>query len=294
MSERIDLLKKIVPEISSLLEKRYALLRVVRYNQPIGRRLLAEQLEWGERLVRNEVDFLKNQQLLLSDAAGVSLTEECEGILPQLAELVHAFRGLAFLENILQNKIGLSKVWVVPGDIDKNQFDMRELGKTAGRYLLETVREGWVLAVSGGMTMAEVARQIPQGTEKRKILVVPARGGLGGVVEIQSNTIAAKIATALGGSYRLLYVPENMAPFGMAKNNVCTAYIFEHQRGYFPGKRSLTFGIKILRAQLNLCAPQGFRHRLQGGEGRTNHYFDLLIRFRILGKAGDKTYRLLN
>lgn len=210
MSERIDLLKKIVPEISSLLEKRYALLRVVRYNQPIGRRLLAEQLEWGERLVRNEVDFLKNQQLLLSDAAGLSLTEECEGILPQLAELVHAFRGLAFLENILQNKIGLSKVWVVPGDIDKNQFDMRELGKTAGRYLLETVREGWVLAVSGGMTMAEVARQIPQGTEKRKILVVPARGGLGGVVEIQSNTIAAKIATALGGSYRLLYVPDNI------------------------------------------------------------------------------------
>ncbi|MGI6605519.1 MAG: sugar-binding transcriptional regulator [Peptococcia bacterium] len=204
----IRLLKRVAPEISGLLEKRYDILRVVRHNQPIGRRLLSEQLAIGERVVRGEVEFLKNRQLLTSDAAGVSLTEECEKLLPELAGLVHEFRGLAFLENFLQNKIGLTKVCIVPGDLDEQSMNMRELGKAAGKYLVQIVEDNWVIAVSGGTTMAEVARQIPPTHGKRGILVVPARGGLGEVVEIQSNTIAARIARGLGGNYRLLYVPD--------------------------------------------------------------------------------------
>lgn len=211
MAERIELLNRIVPEISNLLEKRYDILRVVQYNQPIGRRLLSEQLELGERIVRSEVEFLKHQQLLTSDAVGVSLTDDCEKLLTELAELVHEFRGLAFLENFLQNKMGLNKVCIVPGDVDEQNINMRELGKAAGKYLVRIAEDNWVIAVSGGTTMAEVARQIPQTNEQKRILVVPARGGLGEVVEIQSNTIAARIAKGLGGSYRLLYVPDDIS-----------------------------------------------------------------------------------
>ncbi len=211
MLEGLELLKRLVPEIIFLLEKRYNILRVVSYNQPIGRRLLSEQLELGERVVRSEVEFLKGQQLLLSDAVGVSLTKECEILMPQLAELIHQFRGLAFLEDYLEKKMELTKVCIVPGDLDEANTNLRELGKTAGKLVSEVVQDDWVIAVSGGTTMAEVARQIPQTDEKKGILVVPARGGLGEVVEIQSNTIAARIAKSLQGSYRLLYVPDDIS-----------------------------------------------------------------------------------
>ena len=42
--------------------------------------------------------------------------------------------------------------------------------------------------------------------------MVPARGGLGEEVEIQANTVAAKLAERLGGSYKMLHVPENLDP----------------------------------------------------------------------------------
>jgi central glycolytic genes regulator len=41
-------------------------------------------------------------------------------------------------------------------------------------------------------------------------MVVPGRGGLGEKVEIQANTIAAKIAQKVGGRYRLLHIPDNI------------------------------------------------------------------------------------
>jgi central glycolytic genes regulator len=211
LEDRLKLLIRIAPETIGLVEKRYNILRTISDNQPIGRRLLAEQLELGERVVRSEVEFLKTQQLLVSDPVGVSITAESEILIPQLQELVHNFKGLVFLEAYLQEKMGLEKVFIVPGDLDEQIINLHELGKTAGRFVSEVVEDNWVVAVTGGTTMHEVARQIPSINDKRGILVVPARGGLGEVVEIQSNTIAATIAGRLGGNYRLLYVPDDIS-----------------------------------------------------------------------------------
>jgi len=44
----------------------------------------------------------------------------------------------------------------------------------------------------------------------RDVLVVPARGGLGGEVEEQANVVAARIAKAIGAEYRLLHLPDNL------------------------------------------------------------------------------------
>ncbi|MDZ5001429.1 sugar-binding transcriptional regulator, partial [Clostridium perfringens] len=52
MQEILSLQKKIVPELVEVLEKRYNILRTIYYNQPIGRRVLANQLDLGERIVR--------------------------------------------------------------------------------------------------------------------------------------------------------------------------------------------------------------------------------------------------
>lgn len=208
MDINLELLKRITPEMINLLEKRYNILRAIKYNQPIGRRLLSERLGLGERVIRSEVDLLKKQQILISDSVGVSLTLEGEVLISQLPELVHKFQGLVALETYLQEKMGLERVSIVPGDLDKDKLVLAELGKLAGKFISEMVMPGWVVSVTGGTTMAEVSHQTPVNEENTDILVVPARGGLGESVEIQANTIVAEIAGRLGGNYRLLYVPD--------------------------------------------------------------------------------------
>ena len=131
--------------------------------------------------------------------------------MPQFAELVHKLQGLSALERYLQEKMGLERVYIVPGDSDKDKLILSELGKLTGRFISNTVKSGWVVSVTGGTTMAEVSRQMPLSNEKSDILVVPARGGLGESVEIQANTIAAKNRRKAGGSYRLLYVPDDVS-----------------------------------------------------------------------------------
>ena len=44
--------------------------------EPVGRRNLAGVLGLTERVLRSEVDFLKQQKLLYSTSAGMSLTNE--------------------------------------------------------------------------------------------------------------------------------------------------------------------------------------------------------------------------
>lgn len=210
MADNLDLLRKFAPEIIVSLERRYNILRTISHNQPIGRRLLADQLMLGERIVRGELDFLKSAQLLISDSSGVYLTPECEGLLPQLGIMVHKLRGLVSLELYLAEKTGLDRVYIVPGDVDRDHETLCELGRMAGRFLNDFVQDDWVIAVTGGTTMAEVASNIPKAQRRNKVLVVPARGGLGEDVEIQANTIAARMAQRLGGSYRLLHVPDGI------------------------------------------------------------------------------------
>ena len=57
MAQTHILLKKIVPELIELFEKRYTILRNIYISQPIGRRALASCLGLGERVVRSETDF---------------------------------------------------------------------------------------------------------------------------------------------------------------------------------------------------------------------------------------------
>lgn len=211
LSDTIELLRRFTPEIVLLLERRYQILRTISNNQPIGRRMLAEQLGLGERIVRGELEFFKSLQLLVSDSSGVYLTPECENLMAALGLLVHQVRGLASLEILLADRLGLDRVYIVPGDVDLERDALRELGRLAGRFIRDMVCDDWVVAVTGGTTMAEVANHVPKAAGKHRILVVPARGGLGEEVEIQANTIAAGIARGLGASYRLLHIPDGIS-----------------------------------------------------------------------------------
>ncbi len=211
MQDNIRTLTKFTPEIVDLFERRYNIMRTISNLQPLGRRHIAEHLGLGERIVRGELNFLKEQQLIVSKSSGVTLTQDGEELLLPLMQVLLQLRGLKALERQIAQKTGLEEVWIVPGDLDRDNSVLQELGRSAGRYIRNVVQDDWVIAVTGGTTMAEVAGKLPPTDRSKRLLVVPARGGLGEKVEIQANTIAAEIARRLGAKYRLLHVPEGIS-----------------------------------------------------------------------------------
>ncbi|MBP2649567.1 MAG: cggR [Firmicutes bacterium] len=209
MKKAVELQRKIAPELLEIIEARYNILRQIKYAQPVGRRTIAVALEIGERVVRAQVEFLKNAGLIGFSQLGMTITDEGQAVLSELDEYVRIMYGLSALEQTLAVRLGLKKVVVIRGDSETDSAVRRELGRAAAALLHEFLGHNKVVAVSGGSTMAEVAQAI--NFHAPEVTVVPARGGLGEVVEYQANTIAAVMANRLGGRYRLLHVPEGLS-----------------------------------------------------------------------------------
>ncbi|WP_446898414.1 sugar-binding transcriptional regulator [Clostridium sp. LBM24168] len=203
--------KKIVPELVELLEKRYNILRTIYYNQPVGRRVLANDLGIGERIVRTEINFLKTQGFIEINTSGMTITKDGEEIIGKLKESIHELRGLSEVESAIKAKFKLKKVIIVPGDCDEDQIIMNEIGRVAANYLESIIQNGNILAITGGSTMKEVVDNMPVINSVKDVLVVPARGGMGTNVETQANTLAAKMAKKMDGRYKLLHVPDNLS-----------------------------------------------------------------------------------
>lgn len=211
MQEILALQKKIVPELVEVLEKRYSILRTIYYNQPIGRRILANQLELGERIVRNEISFLKSQNLIEINTPGMTVTDEGQEVLTKLKDFIHEIKGLSYIEENIKSFLDLKDVIIVPGDAGKNKTILREIGKATAHYLKNIIKDNDIIAITGGNTIKEFVESMPKISNISNILVVPARGGMGRKVEIQASTLAASLAQKLNGSYKLLHIPENLS-----------------------------------------------------------------------------------
>ncbi|HBE76619.1 MAG TPA: DeoR family transcriptional regulator [Firmicutes bacterium] len=210
MKKLIAIQRKIAPEIVSIILSRYQILRAISILQPVGRRTLAEQLRFQERKIRNEVDFFKAQKLVVCDASGMQVTTDGQALLADIGSYIRELQGLSYLEQQVANYLRVKKVIVVAGDTDQDETVKKDLARVTADYLCTALKDGSILAVSGGTTLAEVASALSSSAVKRNITVIPARGGLGEEVEIQANAIAANIAKGLGASYRLLHAPDDL------------------------------------------------------------------------------------
>ncbi|HHW92279.1 MAG TPA: sugar-binding transcriptional regulator [Firmicutes bacterium] len=210
MDKLLQIQQKIVPDMIAVLEKRYTIIRTVQLYQPIGRRNLAQRLGKGERQLRAELDFLRQVGLVRYTNGGVVLTHEGNSLLWDLHRYMHKLRGVSVVEEGLKKAFALEHVVVVPGDLDREELVKMDLGRAAAAYLQDNLQEGDIIAVSGGTTIAEVARNLPAANPARNLVVVPARGSLGEDLELQANTIASLLARKLGGIYRPLPVPDNV------------------------------------------------------------------------------------
>ncbi len=208
MVNYFKLQKKIAPELIEVIEERYAILRTVYHSQPIGRRSLAQVLDVSERTIRNHLVFLKNADFIITTNSGVKITTSGEEMLKGLDCYVKNLRGTSYLEERLEKLMGLD-VYVVPGIANDNQ-SKDELGRFAADFLKGLISYQDIIAITGGTTLSSMVEMMTSIKKDLDITVVPARGGLGEKVEIQANTIAAKVAKKLNGDYRLLHIPDNL------------------------------------------------------------------------------------
>lgn len=211
MQDILKLQQKIVPELMELLEKRYNILRAIYYNQPVGRRILANHLEMGERVVRTEINFLKKQNLINISTPGMTVTSEGEEIIDRLKDFIHEIKGLSEIEEALKQALKIKKVVIVPGDVEEDHTVMNELGRTAAQYVMGILKDNTIIAVTGGTTIKEVIDNLSYIPYFKNTIVVPARGAMERKVETEANTLAASLANKLGATYKLLNVPENLS-----------------------------------------------------------------------------------
>ncbi|HZJ83031.1 MAG TPA: sugar-binding domain-containing protein [Clostridia bacterium] len=207
MMQSQALLKKIVPEFIELFHKRYTILRSIYSMQPIGRRTLALSLNMGERAVRTETSFLKEAGMLRIRSTGMEITPEGKMILEGLMEFDYSIKGLYNLENQIEEILNLDKVFIVPGDADGDELVLSDIGKVGARFLKDIIKDGNTISITGGSTVGAVVDAFSYLGDLKDTMVVPARGGMGGNMEYQSNTLAAAFAKKLGGHYRMLHVP---------------------------------------------------------------------------------------
>ncbi|MFB4164527.1 sugar-binding transcriptional regulator [Alteribacillus sp. JSM 102045] len=211
MRNLIELQKKLQPDILEAMEKRYQILQYLRLKQPVGRRTLAGSLDVSERVLRGEVMFLKEQGLVYIGSGGMTLTEEGEDLLEGLEEVMKSVSGLTDMEERLARTLRVSRTIIVSGNSDRYSWVKKEMGRACVQQMKEKLASKDIVAVAGGTTLAAVADMMTPDSNLDEVSFVPARGGLGEKVEIQSNTISSTMAMKARGKYRLLHVPDQLS-----------------------------------------------------------------------------------
>lgn len=205
----ITLMRKLAPDLTDEMTRRALILERISVLQPVGRRQLAARLNLPEREIRNTAVLLKDLGYLELDASGMSLSRKAEEVLDSAREFSKAMNGLTETENKLCELLPVDRVLIAPGNADDDSQVLYDVGRICAGRLRALLQNGNTLAVTGGRTVAAVARNI-QSQTPLNVMVVPARGGIGRSVELQANTLAEEIAGRLGGHYRLIHLPDHL------------------------------------------------------------------------------------
>ena len=84
----------------------------------------------------------------------------------------------------------------------------KQLGEATAEYLFRILKDGQIVGFSSGTTLYEVAQAINGYHTYESSTVVPLVGGIGNErVDVHSNTIVAKVGSALQANYKLLHLP---------------------------------------------------------------------------------------
>ncbi len=203
-----SIIRRIADKQAGEISHRALMMERIQAAEPIGRRSLAEALALPEREVRKAADALKAEGLITLNASGMQLTPAGRALMPEILALCQIFSGLQHLEAQLEEGLGLHEVNIVPGDSDADPHVLKALGQAVAGVVRRHVRDGMVLAVSGGSTMIAAARAMEP--MAGGLTVVPARGGFGSMAETQADVVASEMARRMNAACRLMHLPEGM------------------------------------------------------------------------------------
>ncbi len=116
------------------------------------------------------------------------------------------FQHLFDLEARLKAVFGLREAMVLPGVGEGRTPLLNTLGIVAAGFLIERLRDGDVIGISGGTAVNAVVQAI-QPSRPFQVEVVPILGAVQGQVTTDMNYLAAHLAERLGGKAYQLHAP---------------------------------------------------------------------------------------
>ncbi|WP_340118238.1 sugar-binding transcriptional regulator [Pelagibius sp. 7325] len=116
------------------------------------------------------------------------------------------FQRLVDLETALVEATSLTESVVAPTISGNPDTNLQQVGRAAANLLLQSLRDGDVIAITGGKAVSAVVDNL---TPERafKVTVVPLTGGVQGKYYTDVNHLATQLAERLGGSTLLVHAP---------------------------------------------------------------------------------------
>ncbi|WP_153731852.1 sugar-binding transcriptional regulator [Sporosarcina obsidiansis] len=200
----------LVPELPSLIEQRYHLLKLIKLAGPIGRRPLSSMSGYSERETRTMLELFNQQGLVGISKEGVSITEKGVDVLFILHDTIEEKSGRRELAKELTKRLSIQKVHIVEGDSDHSGLTKKLLGMHTAKQFRTHIHNRKIVAVTGGSSVAAIP-PFMQNDELSDIQFIAARGGVGEEIGLQANMIAASFAEACGASYKAFYYPDTLS-----------------------------------------------------------------------------------
>lgn len=116
------------------------------------------------------------------------------------------FQRLVDMENDVTQRFGLKQSVVTPTVSDNPETTLLMVGRVAANHLLETLRDGDVIAITGGKAVSAVVENL-EAERRFDVRVVPLTGGVQGKHYTDVNHLATQLADKLGGTAQLVHAP---------------------------------------------------------------------------------------
>jgi DNA-binding transcriptional regulator LsrR (DeoR family) len=121
-------------------------------------------------------------------------------------DIENPFQRLTDLEKLLEQASMLSRALVTSSVSESPATTLKQVGLSAANHLLETIRDGDVIAITGGKAISAVVQNI-ETDHKFDVTIVPLTGGVQGKYYTDVNHLATQLADRLGGNTMLVHAP---------------------------------------------------------------------------------------
>ena len=154
----------------------------------------------------------ERNQKEVAEALGLSVTK-VNRLLKQAREqgwveisIRTPFQHVFELEQRMQVSCGIPEAVVVPQLSEDPEATLQTVGRAAANYLLQRLRDGDTICISGGKALHAVIQAL-EPRRRYDVCVVPATGGVQGRHHTDVNCLAAELADRLGGKAYQLHAP---------------------------------------------------------------------------------------